>query len=329
MFRKYSSIENTFQNEFVEKIKSGGFGNLEYVVQEKAHGANMSFWTTDGVNFTTTKRTEVLKPDEKFYNYKLVYEKNLARLQSLWDDLKSTNPEIVQLTVFGELIGGDYAHPDVPKDRAAIKVQKGIFYCPSNEFYAFDILLDNHAYMNTDQIEAYLARHQFLHAKTLFRGSLDECLNYPNDIQSSIYQQLGLPQIEPNVVEGVVIRPVEPSFLGGGARVMLKNKNEKWAEKARVRKREIKKTELTDDVNQLQEAIQDYVTENRLSNVISKIGEITPKDMGKVLGLFAADVVEDFMKDHGRAMDTLENKEQKMVTKSITKKSVELVKKRL
>ena len=90
-----------------------------------------------------------------------------------------------------------------------------------------------------------------------------------------------------------------------------------------------KKVELTDDVKQLQEAIQDYVTENRLSNVISKIGEITIKEMGKVLGLFAADIIEDFMKDHGRAMDKLETKEQKLVTKSITKKSVELVKKRL
>jgi Rnl2 family RNA ligase len=329
MFRKYSSIENTFQNEFVEKIKSEGFGDHEYVVQEKAHGANMSFLSTDGIHFTPAKRTDVLSPDEKFYNYQLVYDKYLERLHSLWNDLNTDFPEMEQLNVFGELIGGDYAHPDVPKDREAIKVQKGIYYCPSNEFYAFDILVDNKIYLTSDKIEYYFMKHKFIYAKTLFRGSLDECLNYPNDFQSGIYQQFGLPKIESNVAEGVVIRPVEPCFLSGGGRVMLKNKNEKWAEKAKAKKRPQKEITFSDDIRQLQDAIQDYVTENRLNNVISKIGEISIKDMGNVLGLFAADIIEDFMKEYGREMDKLEKKEQKLVTKSITKKSVEMVKKRL
>ena len=329
MFRKYNSIENTFQSEFVKQIKEAGFGNLEYVVQEKAHGANMSFWSFDGISFEAAKRTEPLNPDEKFYGFQAVLEKNLERLQALWKDIKQSHPDMEQLTVFGELIGGDYNHPDVPKDRTATKVQKGIFYSPSNEFYAFDMLIDNHVYMNTDTIEAYFEKHKILHAKTLFRGSLDECLKYPNDGESTIHLQLSHPTVSPNVVEGVVIRPVEPSFLGGGSRVLLKNKNEKWAEKAKARKRQLKKVELTDEVKQLQEEILLYVTENRLNNVLSKIGEITLRDMGKVLGMFATDITDDFMKEHGLAMDNLEKKEQKLVTKSITKKAVEMVKKKL
>ena len=40
MFRKYNSIENTYREEFLERIKSHGFWNDEFVVQEKVHGAN-------------------------------------------------------------------------------------------------------------------------------------------------------------------------------------------------------------------------------------------------------------------------------------------------
>ncbi len=42
-FRKYNSIENSYQSSFIEKIIQNGFENETYVVQEKVHGANLSF----------------------------------------------------------------------------------------------------------------------------------------------------------------------------------------------------------------------------------------------------------------------------------------------
>ena len=39
-FKKYSSIENSYNKEFVERTAAEMPTDLEYVVQEKVHGAN-------------------------------------------------------------------------------------------------------------------------------------------------------------------------------------------------------------------------------------------------------------------------------------------------
>lgn len=56
-YSKKKSIENTYREAFLEWIKRHDFWDDEYVVQEKAHGANLSYWTTDGINFHAGKRT--------------------------------------------------------------------------------------------------------------------------------------------------------------------------------------------------------------------------------------------------------------------------------
>ena len=43
-----------------------------------------------------------------------------------------------------------------------------------------------------------------------------------------------------------------------------------------------------------------YNTEQRVSNVISKIGQVTNKDFGRILGLTVQDILEDFTKDTAR-----------------------------
>jgi hypothetical protein len=75
MFRKYNSIENSFHKDFIDRIIDEGFHNKEFVVQEKAHGANLSFWTNDGNSFQAGKRTGILEEDENFYNFQDVRAK--------------------------------------------------------------------------------------------------------------------------------------------------------------------------------------------------------------------------------------------------------------
>ena len=77
----------------------------------------------------------------------------------------------------------------------------------------------------------------FFYAKTLFRGTLAECLKHPNGFQSKIAEWLGLPAIEDNICEGIVIRPVTPMYLRNGSRVLIKSKNERFAERKSVKKR--------------------------------------------------------------------------------------------
>ncbi len=331
MFNKYRSIENSYQTKFIQKIKEYGLGESKYIVQEKAHGSNLSYITDDGVDFVTAKRNGILNEDEKFYNYDIILAELKPKFISIWHDLKAKYPQMSQMTIFGEVIGGNYPHPDIKANFQASKVQKGIHYSPDNLFYAFDILIDEDNYLDVTEANQYFAQEELLYAKTLFQGNLDECLAYPNNFSSTIALDLGLPEIQPNICEGVVIKPIQNTYLPNGTRVILKNKNEKWSEKnRRANKSSTKKENVASEkVLKWQEEISAYVTENRLDNVISKIGEVTEKDFGQILKMLNQDITEDFFKDFPHLKDELDKKEIKLLTKYIQIPAVRLVRQRL
>ena len=77
-FKKYSSIENSFNNDYLNKVKEQMPATLQYVVQEKVHGANTSF-ICDGTEVRFAKRTALLNADEKFFDFQEI----LARYRSL------------------------------------------------------------------------------------------------------------------------------------------------------------------------------------------------------------------------------------------------------
>ena len=325
MFKKYTSIENTYRDEFIDRIKGHGYWNDEFIVQEKAHGANLSYWTKNGEDFFAAKRTDRIASDEKFYNHDLILNKIKTKLKNIWSDLKNEFNNLDQLTIYGEVIGGDYPHAEVEVDKRALMVQKGIYYSPKNHFYAFDILVNTKEYLDVDIANYHFKKQKLLYAKTIFRGNISECLDFPNDFNSMIPVEFNLPFLTPNIVEGVIIKPIKSSHFNNGIRVILKNKNEKWSENKKYHKSIKLEDELSDKVIKLQEAILTYVTENRLNNVLSKIGEVSQKDFGRVLGMFNKDVVEDFFKDYHKITDELEKKELKLVTKSFARSATELV----
>lgn len=329
MFNKYNSIENSYQEKFLDKIRNNGYADYEFVVQEKVHGANLSYWTTDGQVFKAAKRTGDILEGEKFNNYEIILEEIKPQLTALYEQLREDFPSLDQVTIFGELMGGNYPHPDVAVSKTAVKVQKGVFYCPENKFYAFDILLNGSEYLDVDVANKYFEQYNLLHAKTLFRGSLEECLKYPNDFESTLAKEFGLPEIKDNITEGVVIKPVRSTYFSSGSRLILKNKNEKWSEKAKGFKVIKKKAPLPEKLAVLVDAISGYVTENRLDNVLSKIGEVSISDFGKVMGLFSKDVIEDFLKDYEEPFNELEKADRRVITKSIPSVAAGLVRQRL
>ena len=76
-FKKYSSIENSFCREFMEKVVAEMPQDLEYVVQEKVHGTNTCF-LCDGKDVRFAKRTSILAEDEQFLT-----------IQNWWKDIKT------------------------------------------------------------------------------------------------------------------------------------------------------------------------------------------------------------------------------------------------
>jgi Rnl2 family RNA ligase len=226
------------------------------------------------------------------------------------------------LHIYGELIGGGYPHADVHKQEDAQLVQKAIYYSSCNEFYAFDVLMDGAEYLNVDEANQLLEDHGFLYVKELFRGSLEDCLAHPHEFKTTIPEQLGLPAIDGNIAEGVVIRPVETSFLNGGSRILIKNKTEKWSENNAQIDRELLSAilheQISPEAEQLTATALTYVSENRLDNLISKLGPPSSRNRyGKYLGMFNRDVLTDFKKDRGIAYDNLEKHEQKHINKAV------------
>ena len=331
-FKKYSSIENSFSREFMEHVVAEMPQDLEYVVQEKVHGANTSF-LCDGETLRFAKRTSMLEEGEQFYDYPELLERYRDRVLKLFGDIKAKYPEVTHISVFGEMFGGLYPHDGVKTKQKVSLIQRGVCYTPDHEFYGFDIYLFTEAggrFLPVDEVNEIFETNGFFYAKTLFRGTLTECLKQPNAFQSKIAEWLGLPAIEDNICEGIVIRPVTPMYLRNGSRVLIKSKNERFAERKSAKRRTklfVEPVPYSEELKALIVEGETYVTENRLANVVSHIGEVHfPKDFGKVMGLFSKDVLEDFLKEHGNLYVALEKSEQKLLNKELNKFCTALVK---
>ena len=332
-FKKYSSIENHFYKDYLDQVREQVPADMQWVVQEKVHGTNTSF-LCDGNDVKFAKRTSILGDDEKFYDYQEILEEYRDKVLSLYGRVCSQHKDVASISVFGELFGGAYPHPDVQRIGRLTLIQKGVFYTPSHEFYGFDIYAftnDGGYYLSVDEANALFEAEGFFYARSLFTGSLDECLKHPNQFHSKIAEWLGLPAIDDNICEGIVIRPVTPYYLRTGSRALIKSKNEKFAEKKSVKRRNKQleqQVEYSKELTELQGLVDSFVNENRLANVVSHIGEVRmPADLGKLIKEMSYDVVEDFLKDHSALYNVIDKSEIKIFNKELNKKISSLVKK--
>ena len=53
-----------------------------------------------------------------------------------------------------------------------------------------------------------------------------------------------------------------------------------------------------------------------------------PRDFGKLTGLYAKDIFEDYMKENAVAYNELERKEQKAINKELAKLAAAMIRKR-
>jgi Rnl2 family RNA ligase len=329
MFKKYNSIENTYREKAIEQVYLHDYGNDVFVVQEKVHGSNFSF-ITEGNTIQVAKRTSLISEDENFNNYKYVVNKYEKAILELFKLVKIDFPETEIITVFGEIFGGNYPHSTIHKIDGMIRIQKGVFYSPENDFYAFDICINHKQYVDVIIANTHFDEVGMFYAKTLFAGTFSECMAYPNDFDSKVRVWLNLPKIEDNVCEGTIIKPLVSRHFGNGERVIFKNKNEKWSEKSHLKRIHTDKPNaveaFSDAEKELMHTLLVYVNENRLMNVQSKIGEFSPKQTGKTIGFLAKDALGDFVKDHETAWKNTEKQHQKVMTKILTREAATLVK---
>jgi len=325
-FKSYPSIENIDRKATIDKIVEMGFDQAPWQASLKIHGSNLQI-ITDSQNLVTAKRTDLIVPEDGvFYGYQAVIDRYQSNIDEFLRFLKTIFPSFGVCRLYGELFGGMYNHPDVKRDPSAIKVQKGVNYCPHNDFFLFDISLDG-IFINKLYVTAAVTDFSFIGAKPLYQGSFRECLQLDPAIQDPLHKEFGLPTIEDNICEGFVIEPEEPKFFPNGSRVILKNKNAEFCEKASHKKQKIIQMPHEWTVQGAEECsvLFLYITENRLRNVLSHIGQVTDKDFGKIMGLMAQDTLKDYMKDREDKYNLLEKKEQDIIKKQLQRKVADLI----
>lgn len=341
-FQKYSSINNSYSQKYIDLFRESihllDYNEKKIYVTEKRHGCNFSFIISEN-KIQCGKRSGIILENESFYNYEVIlkkYEQNLKKLFS-WISLNFDNIESV--SVFGEMFGGAYPHKDVEKNNHYKPIQKGVYYTPDIEFEAFDILLrfkDGYiSYIDQDYMFGICETFKIPVVPLIqICDTLEEALSIPVEnikvrpLDSlSAKTNTNLPEIENNYIEGYVIKPNKYVNMRNGERAILKTKTENFSEKSRKAHNPVKE-KLPEYLLKFIEEGSLFVTENRLNNVISKTGHDPFYDfkmLGKIIGEFTKDVIEDFIKENDEFL-SLEKSEQKKVTKEITGISAKFIK---
>lgn len=258
---------------------------IQFVGCEKVHGANMAF-VVDRGGVSCARRRDIMHEDEKFFGYKrwldpalwdaargvLAGVSALVAGGAMEDALAAAAPEgaeretfgpVEQVTIYGELFGGHYPHPDVENTDGTAPVQHGVYYCPGLRYIAFDVAFRRPddadgstgvEFLDFEDAKALCTAAGFMFAQPLVRGSLEECVAAPLEYDSTIPARIGMPQLPSgtNLAEGYVVRPARLAHLteaqraaavgeGGRRRLVFKRKNPRFEERVAISARAAKR----------------------------------------------------------------------------------------
>eukprot|EP00744_Colponema_vietnamica_P011910 GILI01016738.1.p1 GENE.GILI01016738.1~~GILI01016738.1.p1 ORF type:complete len:373 (-),score=77.37 GILI01016738.1:119-1180(-) len=324
-FKEYPSIDNHHSKAAIKQIQEGALVG-ECVATEKVHGSNFSF-ITDGSDVVCAKRSGLIESDESFCNWRRVLETYRPRVLAAFNILRDRRDGVESVVIFGELFGGTYPHPDVPRVKGVKHVQKELYYSPDIEFFGFDISINHTGFVKFDEMCDVFELAGFpLYSKPLVRGTYEDCVAFDvEDFITTIPTLLGLPPIQDNFAEGIVIRSVHHHSN------VIKKKRSKFAEVAYKTKSKpvsipkVSTVELSAEDSAVVEDLLLYVTENRLRSVLSKIGSVTSSQISQVLGLLVQDALVDFQKDNPDLSEFVKTKKRKECQTALMKAGREMI----
>lgn len=313
---EYEKMPKGFQSYGFDERQSRELSKLKWVVTEKVHGANFSFVYSDGT-LKYAKRKEFLSWNDDFFGFQAVVHELEDRLLKMFEALalREGKPDWI---LYGELFGGEYPHQDVAPIANLQAIQTGVYYAPGIHFCAFDLAWKDENgkhYADYSVAEAYFKEFGLLYVQPLFVGKLNEALQFNTRIPSTLPRQMGMPEIQDNIIEGVVIKPWSHSGLQYVTeRPIIKVKNAEFEEE---KFHEAAKWSFIPQLESkaefmafLVEEMMRYVTFNRLESVISKIGRPDWGNAARMDALraeFLRDVLDDFNRDSGGLWEEMDS----------------------
>lgn len=276
-FKKYSSIENHYQEGFIMRCPEG---NYDWCITEKIHGANFQIYY-DGENFLLGSRNRFINSNESFYGLQ-----NLAG--SLEDEIRAffffsnlSDMPIKELVLYGEIYGDG--------------IQKGVKYCKDHKIRFFDIKKNGEYVPYKTAIKMFESmKLPYIPVKEFYFGRLYNAVKAANTRFNSTIAEGEYADLEENLCEGVVIKPYEVELKSQkGDRVIIKKKNEEFFEKKQQPK--IKPDRFVDYTKDT-EKLTPYLNENRFNAVFSK-DVYERNNFGDFIKAYATDVILDAAKD--------------------------------
>ena len=326
-FHKFSEIEN-LTPALIQEIRDQGLDKGNWCVTNKLDGCNFQVAIdTDGSVHYGSRNQELGRYDN-FNGWQHVVarddiENKVRALKAEFDkywllDIANMGPYV--FIAYFELIGGVYRHKDVEPVKGSCKLQGRVNYCPDNKLVCLDVFWyqpsmaggeRNGEYITPEEVNHHCDLVGLYHQQIKAILPFDEAIQYPNDFEDTTGVDLfGLPPLEHNITEGVVLKPVlAGQRFRNGARLIAKNKNKIFLERG-VKTNKVKNPPepMTELDEQWFNTYMEFVTESRMMSVLSKMdtSNITGKDFGKMLNAFIEDADKDFQKEYGGTILCLE-----------------------
>lgn len=327
-FSGYEKMPNNLKKLGLNENDFSQMEKLKWVVTEKVHGANFSFVYENG-NLKFAKRKEYLNWTDDFFGFQLIASKLEDNILRLFEKLSN---EITgeKYIVYGELLGGKYPHPEVNPVKDLHAIQTGVYYTPNIEFCAFDIAIeangsDSKYYLDYESSVAYFNQFGIFHAQPLLIGKFNEAMNFNIRMNSTIPKEFNLPELNDNLIEGVVIKPFNQTDNNLFSRPVIKLKNPEFDEEEKFHEAEKWSyipniSSKTEDLSFIVDELRNYVTQNRLKSAISKIGELDMSNQLRISEIkteFLEDVITDFNENNNDLLNDLSSDEKEWIVERI------------
>ncbi|MFJ9459210.1 RNA ligase family protein [Kitasatospora sp. NPDC101447] len=221
--------------------RSGGPGSREWVAAEKVHGAHFAV-VCEGDSVRPAKRRQLLDDEglDGFFGVSRIWPRLAVAAARLAGAVRGPWGPSAVVTVYGELAGGRYPHPDVPAADGVEPVQTGVWYDPGLRWLPFD------ATVRTPEGRWWIADRALRTAAgtagltcvpLLGHGPLNALQDLPVLFPSRVPALFGLPELADNLAEGYVLKPAgqwrESGEAGAVARPLVKAKQQAFAEDER------------------------------------------------------------------------------------------------
>lgn len=323
-FQSYDKIPSSSRRWDASPGDIRRLDQVDWVVTEKIHGASFCFVLSAG-RIDCAKRKAVLGEEEDFFGHRRLLERLRGPLRKLFIDARE---EASRLLVYGELFGGGYPHPLVPAVAGVQPVQTGVWYCPDVAFRAFDVVAEDaqgrRQWWTHDQAAAGLGAAGVPTLEPLFIGPYGAAREQSAVRETAIPALLGLPPLEDNFAEGIVLKPRVP-VLVGGLRPTLKLKHPRFAEDARYQQAErwAPLPQEAAPLDVLEHALLCRLTTARFDAARSKLG---PTARASALGAeVRGDVYGELIEEHRVLMVALPVEDRRLLEETLVEEAAALV----